>query len=98
MLDLENLNYKERESYQKWVEKSKLGQLSVGDLKEEMLKLIFSATRELVEIENNQDEKNTHLKARVKNYLLMYDILVTPDVIAKRISEVEKKLEDRMKP
>jgi hypothetical protein len=57
---------------------------------------MYSSVRELVEIENNQDEKNTYLKARVKNYLVLIDILNTPEVVEKHLTEAMKNIEKRV--
>jgi hypothetical protein len=97
MLDLEKLNYKERESYQNILDQYKIKQLSIVDFKDHVTSLLFAVIRELVEIEKNQDEKNTYLKARAKNYLVMLDILTAPEMAEKQMREAMGKMEKRVK-
>jgi hypothetical protein len=97
MLDLEKLNYAERESYQRQIEKMKVKQMSVSDFKEEVTNLLFAVIRDLVEVPNKEAERNTLLKARAKNYLVMFDILTTPEKIEKAMAEAMKNLEKRVK-
>ena len=96
MLDLEKLNYKERESYQKTLEQFKTKQLTISDLKDNVTALLFAVIRELVEVEKNQDEKNTFLKARAKNYLVLIDILTAPEIAEKQMAEALKKIDKRV--
>lgn len=97
MLDVETLNYKERESYQKIIEQYKVKQLTIADMKEHITSALFSAIRELVEIDKTQDERNIHLKARCKNYLLLLDMLTVPEVAEKQLNQALSKLEKRVK-
>jgi len=97
MLDTEKLNYAERESYQRQIEKMKVKQMTVADFKEEVTSLLYGVIRELVEIDKTQDEKNIYLKARAKNYLVMLDILTAPEKMEKAMAEAMKALEKRVK-
>ena len=96
MLDIEKLNYQERASYQNILAQYKINQITVTDLKLRVADLLFAATRELVEIESSQDEKNIYLKARIKNYLVLLDILTAPEEAERQMSEALKKLEKRV--
>ena len=95
MLDIEKLNYQERISYQNIIEQYKVKQLSVEDIREHITKLLFAGVRELAEV-GLDDKKDLYLKARVKNYLVLLDILTVPEQIEKQLSEVVKKLEKRI--
>ena len=97
MLDLDKLNYKERESYQSVIERQKVKQMTVADFKEDVTSLLFAVIRELVEVDKTQDEKNIFLKARAKNYLVMLDILTTPEKVEKMMAEAMKALEKKVK-
>ena len=97
MLDLDKLNYKERESYQSMVERHKTKQMTVTDFKDEVSNLLFGVIGELVEVDKTQDERNVYLKARAKNYLVMLDILATPEKIEKMMAEAIKTAEKRVK-
>jgi hypothetical protein len=96
LLDLEKLNYQERISYQNLVEQYKIKQLSVEDIKDSITKLLFAAIRELAEV-GLDDKRDLFLKARVKNYLVLLDILTVPEQVEKQLSEAVKKLEKRIK-
>jgi|SRR3990167_4060547 len=96
MLDIEKLNYQERASYQNILAQYKINQITVTDLKLRVADLLFAATRELVEIESSQNEKNIYLKARIKNYLVLLDILTAPEEAERQMSEALKKLEKRV--
>lgn len=92
----EQLSVDERESYQQAIDLQKAKTLSMGDLKEKTTDLLFAVIRELVELQSNQDERNTYLKARAKNYLLWLDILTAPEKADKQIKQFEESIKKRV--
>jgi hypothetical protein len=96
MVDFEKLNYKERESYQKIIDAYKTKSLTVADFKLQITELLFAVMRELVDIDKTADERNTYLKARAKNYLLLMDILTAPEIAEKQMKEAEARIEKKV--
>ncbi len=78
-LKYEDLNYEEREFYNKASFSTK--GLSISDLKEKILELKDSIAMQLADTPDNEGsyEKNRTLKARLQNYITLYAFLVTPE-------------------
>lgn len=96
MLDVTKLNYSERETYNSLLKQMEAKRLTIDDLKTYVQEMLFSTVRDLVELSNKEAEKSTLLKARVKNYLLLYDLLSGPEKMEKRLTEVIRGFEEKV--
>jgi len=96
MLDITKLNYEERETYNALLAQARVKQVSAEDFKNYLQSMIFSTVEELAETPFWKLEKNTLLKARIKNYLLQYKILVHPEKVSEQMDKVVKDFEKKL--
>jgi len=96
MLDISKLNYEERVAYNNLLEQAKVRQITPDDFKNYLQGLIFATVEELVETPTIRLEKNISLKARIKNYLLQYKILVQPERVAEQMNKAVKEFERKI--
>ena len=89
------MNAAERETFQKWQATLETSQLTVEGVKDHVEALIESVERDLTELKEMTSfwtwiygwKQDFYLKARLKNYLMLYDFLTAPDRARKYIEQ-----------
>lgn len=93
-LKYEDLNQVEKETYNSWYEALVSNQLTLEKLKEYIEAMRLSVEEELVKMDNNQT-KDIFLKARLRNYILIEGLLLSPEraqrAIEAQLSNLNKK-------
>lgn len=74
----EELNQLEKEEYDKLYSSFRNKQISLEDFRVHISTMKNGVALELAELSNDQTERNTYLKARLKNYILIEAFLDTP--------------------
>jgi len=85
-LKYDDLREEEREYLVRMVERVSKKQVTVKDIEESIKGMIESVARELSS-ESLSRRKDVFLKARLKNYLLLYDILTAPEKAKKALEK-----------
>lgn len=91
----EDLNPAEKETFHQWQQTLAKNQLTVEGIKDYLRSLIESVEKELADIKESTSfwlflyawKKDFYLKARLKNYLILYDFLSAPDKARKYIEQ-----------
>ena len=85
----EKLNEAERETLTGWLQNLSTQQITLEDIKTYIRKMVDGVARELC-VDELPKKKDIFLKARLRNYLLLYDFLTAPE-------EAQKSLERNIK-
>lgn len=85
-VNYEDLNPSEKETLSQWVQSLQTNQLTLDGVKTYLKHLIEGVERELATY-NLSREQDLFLKARLKNYLMLYDFLTAPDRAQKYIEQ-----------
>lgn len=99
-VNYEDLNAAEKETLEKWQKALEVKELSVATVTDHVKSLIDAVEKELVELKEStsfwtylyQWKKDFYLKARLKNYLLLYDFLSTPEKARKYVEQSIKNI------
>lgn len=91
----EDLNATERETLNQWYKMLAERVLTVGNVKEYVEQLIRAVEQELADVKESTSvwsflfrrKQDTFLKARLKNYLILYDFLTGPEKARKYIEQ-----------
>ncbi len=94
-VNYEDLNAAERETLDQWQKALAQKQLTLESVKDYLRSLIEAVEKELADVKEStsfwsyifQHKKDTFLKARLKNYLMLYDFLSAPDKARKYIEQ-----------
>lgn len=78
-LTYEELTEAEKETYRNWLETIEKKTISLEDIKEHIQNMKAAVAAKLVETDEKDKEPNIYLKARLKNYLLLEELLNSPD-------------------
>lgn len=99
-LKYEDLNSAEKETLNTWLGTLATQNLTIENVKEYLLGLIAGTEKELSEIKETTSfwtflfgwKRDFYLKARLKNYLTLYDFLTSPDKAKKHIEQSLKNI------
>lgn len=91
----EDLNPAEQETFKQWEQALAQKQLTLEGVKDYVKSLIEAIEKELTELKETTSfwtflfswKKDFYLKARLKNYLILYDFLSAPDKARKYIEQ-----------
>jgi len=94
-LKYEELNAAERETLNGWYKALSEKTLSVGDIQDNTRRLIEAVENQLADLKESTSfwswlfnrKKDIYLKARLKNYLMLYDFLTGPEKARKHIEQ-----------
>jgi uncharacterized coiled-coil protein SlyX len=94
-VDYEDLNAAEKETLDQWQKALAQKQLTLESVKDYLRSLIEAVEKELADVKEStsfwsymfQHKKDTFLKARLKNYLMLYDFLSAPEKARKYIEQ-----------
>ena len=94
-INYEDLNPAEKETFHQWQESLEKNQLTVEGIKDYVHSLIEAVEKELSELKESTSfwtylygwKKDFYLKARLKNYLILYDFLSAPEKARKYIEQ-----------
>jgi hypothetical protein len=83
----EDMNALEKETYNKWSKGLAAKELTLKDVEAHVKSLIESVQKDLAELKEStsfwtylyQWKRDTYLKARLRNYIALYDFLTAPD-------------------
>ena len=86
-LNLDDLNAAERDTYFEWMERLSRQEMTLDDVKAYVPRLIASLNAEMASLEPPpsvwawlmRDRRETYLKARLRNYLMLADFLAGPE-------------------
>lgn len=87
----EDLNPAERETLSQWYKTLESKTLSVVDVRDHVTNLIHAVENELADYKLPK-EQDLLLKARLKNYLMLYDFLTAPEKARKYIEQSLKNI------
>jgi len=99
-LKYEDLNPAERETLNQWMTALSTSKVTVEGVKDYLAQLIVAVERELADVRESTSfwsylfnhKKDTFLKARLKNYLMLQDFLTSPDKAQKYIEQSIKNI------
>lgn len=91
----EDLNTAEKETFQEWQKALDSKQITLEDVKDYIRSLIEAVEKEISEVKETTSfwtflygwKKDFYLKARLKNYLILYDFLSAPEKARKHIEK-----------
>jgi hypothetical protein len=92
-LKLEDLNAQERETLLTWAQKLQTKALTLEDVRDYVSRMAESIEREFDY--DTPKEKDLMLKARLKNYILLRDFLLSPERARKIIEEALKNIKPK---
>lgn len=101
-LSYDELKPAERETLNQWMRQLSTKQLQVSDIQAYIKDMIAAVERSLVELEEPKTfwavlfhkKRDLHLKARLKNYLLLADFLTGPDKARKWVEQQVENLKN----
>lgn len=85
-LKYEDLNAVERETFGTMIEAVQQTTLTVEKIKDSIIKMRQAVDMELASLDNN-DPKNSFLKARLRNYILLEALLTSPDKAKQQLEQ-----------
>jgi hypothetical protein len=99
-IKFEELNPAERETFQQWQKALAQNQLTVEGIKDYLKSLIEAVEKDLTDLKESTSlftalfnwKRDFYLKARLKNYLMMYDFITAPDRAQKQIEQSIKNI------
>lgn len=94
-LKYEDLNAAERETLDQWRKGLETNQLTVEGIKDHVAGLIEAVQKDLMELKESTSlwtalfgwKRDFYLKARLKNYIMLYDFLSAPDKARKYLEQ-----------
>jgi hypothetical protein len=99
-LKYEDLNSAEKETLDQWAQALESKVLTVEGIKDYLAALIAAVEKELADVRESTSvwtyffgwKKDFYLKARLKNYLMLYDFLSAPEKARKYIEQSLKNI------
>lgn len=96
-LDYDQLNPEEKRVYSEWLDQySSIGTVTTEDIKRYISALKSSVEQELANVDNGRN-KDTFLKARLRNYLLLESFLESPEKARQAFKNQVKGLVNKQK-
>lgn len=89
-LDIDKLNYAERETYMQLVAQVESKQMSAKDVKNAMTKLKDAVALELAQTPYNEQIKIQHLQARLLNAILLEQVFTAPEKAVEALKRAEE--------
>jgi hypothetical protein len=94
-INYEDLNPAEKETLEQWQQALERNQLTVEGIKDYLKSLIEAVEKEIIELKEVTSfwtylygwKKDFYLKARLKNYLMLYDFISAPEKARKSIEQ-----------
>lgn len=94
-IDYEDLNPAEKETLRTWQQALAQNELTVQGIKDYLKSLIDAVEKELSEMKESTSfwtylyawKKDFYLKARLKNYLILYDFVSAPEKARKYVEQ-----------
>ena len=83
-VDYEDLNEEEKQTLSMWVTAAQSGNLTIEKIREHIELMKTAVENELATSQLGR-RKDTFLKARLRNYLLLSSLLTTPDKLKKTV-------------
>ena len=91
----ENLNSEERQTLERWIDAARSKEISLDDVRANIGQLITAVERELATLRESTSfwnwlfhhKRDTYLKARLFNYLMLQDFLLSPERAKKFIEQ-----------